>query len=75
MNSGEDGSIEIMGFASYGDKQGRGQLPNYYKEAEADDFIQFGLLPELIGRTPIRTFVNLLSKNDLIRIMQDSICY
>ena len=39
------------------------------------DFIQFVLLPELIGRTPIRTFAKLLSKNDLIRIMQDSICY
>jgi ATP-dependent protease Clp ATPase subunit len=42
------------------------------REAKADDFINFGLLPELIGRSPIRTFVNLLSKNDLIRIMQET---
>ena len=47
-------------------------MKNFYKEAEADDFIHFGLLPELIGRSPIRTFVNLLSKNDLIRIMEDT---
>jgi ATP-dependent Clp protease ATP-binding subunit ClpX len=68
----EDGSVEIKGFASDEKKNEKGQLKNYYKEAEADDFISFGLLPELIGRSPIRTFVNLLSKNDLIRIMQDT---
>ena len=45
---------------------------NYYKEANADDYIQFGLLPELVGRIPIRSYVNLLSKNDLIRIMRDT---
>jgi endopeptidase Clp ATP-binding regulatory subunit ClpX len=68
----EDGSIEIKGFASEEEKNSKGKIPNYYKKAEADDFIKFGLLPELIGRSPIRTFVNLLSKNDLIRIMQET---
>jgi ATP-dependent Clp protease ATP-binding subunit ClpX len=68
----EDGSVEIKGFASVEKINGNGKLPNYYKNAEADDFIRFGLLPELIGRSPIRTFVNLLSKNDLIRIMQET---
>ncbi|MBW2493058.1 MAG: AAA family ATPase, partial [Deltaproteobacteria bacterium] len=68
----EDGSVEIKGFASDEKKDEKGQLKNYYKAAEADDFIDFGLLPELVGRSPIRTFVNLLSKNDLIRIMEDT---
>lgn len=68
----EDGSVEIKGFASEEDKNSKGKIPNYYKKAEADDFIEFGLLPELIGRSPIRSFVNLLSKNDLIRIMQET---
>ncbi len=68
----EDGSIVIKGFAAEEGKGGKKQLENYYKEAEAEDFIKFGLLPELIGRSPIRTFVNLLSKNDLIRIMQQT---
>ena len=68
----EDGSIEIKGFAAEEKKDRKGQLQNYYKEAEAEDFINFGLLPELVGRSPIRTFVNLLSKNDLIRIMQET---
>jgi len=68
----DDGSFEIVGFAADQKKNGKGQLQNFYKEAEADDYINFGLLPELVGRSPIRTFVNLLSKNDLIRIMLDT---
>jgi ATP-dependent Clp protease ATP-binding subunit ClpX len=68
----DDGSVEIKGFAAEEKKNGNGRLLNYYKKAESDDFIKFGLLPELIGRSPIRTFVNTLSKNDLIRIMQET---
>lgn len=68
----EDGSIEIKGFTGDEKTNEKDQLQSYYKQAEADDFIRFGLLPELIGRSPIRTFVNLLSKNDLIRIMEET---
>ena len=68
----DDGSVEIKGFAAEEKKNGNGKLLSYYKKAESDDFIKFGLLPELIGRSPIKTFVNLLSKNDLIRIMQET---
>ena len=68
----EDGSVVIKGFAGDETRSRKDPLKNYYKEAEADDFIRFGLLPELIGRSPIRTFVNLLSKNDLMRIMQNT---
>jgi len=68
----DDGSIEIRGFAAEEKKNGKGRLHSFYKKAEPDDFIKFGLLPELIGRSPIRSFVNLLSKNDLIRIMQET---
>jgi hypothetical protein len=68
----DDGSVEIKGFAAEEKKNGKGKLLGYYKKAESDDFIKFGLLPELIGRSPIKTFVNLLSKNDLIRIMQET---
>jgi hypothetical protein len=64
--------VEIKGFGAEENNNGKGQLPNFYMKAESDDFIKFGLLPELIGRSPIRTFVKLLSKNDLIRIMQET---
>ncbi len=73
----EDGSFVIKGFsAADNGRDDREKYRNYYSEAIAEDFIRFGLIPELVGRSPIRTFVNLLSKNDLIRIMthtEDSI--
>jgi endopeptidase Clp ATP-binding regulatory subunit ClpX len=68
----DDGSIEIKGFSSGETESDRAKLSNYYKAAEADDYIRFGLLPEMVGRSPIRTYVNLLSKNDLVRIMRDT---
>jgi endopeptidase Clp ATP-binding regulatory subunit ClpX len=68
----DDGSVEIRGFGAEGRRPGKGQLQNYCGKAEADDFIKFGLLPELVGRSPIRTCVNLLSKADLIRIMKET---
>lgn len=73
-NQREDGSLVIRGFDAEvkNAKPDQESFKNYFKEAAADDFIRFGLLPELVGRAPIRTFVNLLSKKDLIRIMTDT---
>ncbi|MBI3794329.1 MAG: AAA family ATPase [Nitrospinae bacterium] len=72
----DDGSLTISGFMmeSPGSKQEK--FRNYYKDTNEDDYIRFGLIPELVGRAPIRTYVNPLSKNDLVRIMtqtEDSI--
>ena len=72
----EDGSLTISGFMMEDRTPKRGEYRNYYKDANEDDYIRFGLIPELVGRTPIRTYVNALSKNDLVRIMtktEDSI--
>jgi hypothetical protein len=75
-NIQEDGSLVIRGFDYDANKaeieRNKEKFKNYFKEAGADDYIHFGLLPELVGRAPIRTFVNLLSKNDLIRIMKET---
>jgi len=72
----EDGSLSISGFTTGVVGKGKSDFRNYYKEATEDDYIRFGIIPELVGRTPIRTYVNALSKNDLVRIMtktEDSI--
>jgi ATP-dependent Clp protease ATP-binding subunit ClpX len=74
----EDGSLTISGFMmENGDAAGKkDKYRNYYKDANEDDYIRFGLIPELVGRAPIKTYVNALSKNDLVRIMtqtEDSI--
>ncbi|MDH5509487.1 MAG: AAA family ATPase [Nitrospinota bacterium] len=67
----EDGSVTITGFVN-SDKRQVEDSRNYFSEAEADDFIRFGLIPELVGRAPVRTYVNPLSKNDLVRIMTET---
>lgn len=67
----EDGSVTITGFATGAEKPADPGT-NYYREAGAEDYIRFGLIPELVGRTPVRTYVNSLSKNDLIRIMTET---
>jgi ATP-dependent protease Clp ATPase subunit len=73
----EDGSLTISGFMLEDPSAVKKEMyRNYYKDGTEDDYIRFGLIPELVGRAPIRTYVNALSKNDLIRIMtqtEDSI--
>lgn len=69
----DDGGFVIKGFTAEGEAgSGADKYQNYYADAIAEDYIRFGLIPELVGRSPIRTFVNLLSKNDLVRIMTET---
>lgn len=42
---------------------------NILKYANAEDFKNFGLIPELIGRLPIITYLNPLSEEDLKKIL------
>jgi len=67
-----DGGFTVLGFGNEDDDSHKDSMGNFYKEANEEDFISFGLIPELVGRIPIRSYVNLLSKNDLIRIMRDT---
>jgi len=68
----EDEAVVIEGFTPSNSGKNKKELKRYYKEAVEEDFIRFGLLPEIVGRAPIKTFVNPLSKNDLIRIMKET---
>lgn len=68
----EDGSFMVTGFGSDNREKKTRTIENSYKEANVEDYIRFGLIPELVGRIPIRSHVNLLSKNDLVRIMRDT---
>lgn len=42
---------------------------NIIKYAEADDFKKMGLIQEIVGRLPVITYVNPLTKEDLKRIL------
>ncbi|MBI5179601.1 MAG: AAA family ATPase [Nitrospinae bacterium] len=65
----EDGSLIVSGFMVEEAHPKKDKYRNYYRDANEDDYIRFGLIPELVGRAPIRAYVNALSKNDLVRIM------
>ena len=43
----------------------------YIKYVNSQDLKSFGLIPELVGRFPIVTYVNKLNQNDLVRILTE----
>jgi ATP-dependent Clp protease ATP-binding subunit ClpX len=38
-------------------------------KAEPDDLVKFGIIPELVGRMPVITCLQSLTKDDLVRIL------
>ena len=58
---------KVIGFGS-NSKQAPDQL-NIMQEAEPEDLLKFGLIPEFIGRLPILTVLNSLTEEDLIKIL------
>lgn len=44
---------------------------NYLQYIEPEDFIKYGLVPELVGRLPIITTLNDLSKDNLLHILTE----
>ena len=49
------------------------QQDSYLEHVESEDVVQFGFLPELMGRLPIVTSLNYLSKKDLLSILIDPV--
>lgn len=45
---------------------------NLFNEVKPEDIINYGLIPELVGRIPILTALEDLEKDDLISILKDS---
>lgn len=45
---------------------------DYYKELEVDDFIEYGIMRELISRFSKTIFMNPLEKEDIIKILKES---
>lgn len=43
----------------------------YIKQCEAKDLINYGLIPEFVGRIPVITVLNSLDENSLIKIMTE----
>ena len=58
-----------IGFASQNDSNNAGGPDNILDSVTAGDLRQFGMIPELIGRFPVITHTNALTKDDLVRII------
>lgn len=40
-----------------------------YSKVTTEDLVKFGMIPELIGRVPVHTYTNSLSKDDIKKVM------
>jgi ATP-dependent Clp protease ATP-binding subunit ClpX len=62
------GSSDI-GFGSEGKISKKTNALDIFNGVKQEDLIAFGLIPELIGRLPVVTRLNMLSEKDLLRVI------
>ncbi len=62
-------STKPIGFGAEVKKLSEKNLTELYDQVSPDDLVKFGLIPELIGRIPIKVALNELTKEDLTRIL------
>jgi ATP-dependent Clp protease ATP-binding subunit ClpX len=58
-----------IGFAAGGAQGHAATDKNIFSEAEPDDLLRFGLIPELVGRLPVTVSLEALDEEALIRIL------
>ncbi len=60
-----------LGFGAEIKNKQQVQAEDIYSKVTAQDIVKFGLIPELVGRVPVITALQQLSKEDLIRILSE----
>ncbi len=60
-----------LGFGADIKNKAQFQEEDVYSKVIAQDLVKFGLIPELVGRVPVITALQQLSKEDLIRILSE----
>ncbi len=60
-----------MGFAAKVEAKRERPIGEVFSEAEPNDLIKFGLIPEFIGRIPVMTALQELSEDDLVKILTE----
>jgi ATP-dependent Clp protease ATP-binding subunit ClpX len=61
---------KMIGFG-ISEKEAEQQNENILNETCVEDILQFGLIPEFVGRLPVLTALNQLREEDLIRILTE----
>lgn len=64
-------STSAMGFGATIINKEEKDLGALYSQLHPDDLVKFGLIPEFIGRLPIHTYLENLSKDDLVRVLTE----
>ena len=59
----------ILGFNQ--DKKSKDEQKTTYDMVEPDDLINYGLIPELVGRLPIIASLNEITEDDMVRILTE----
>lgn len=59
------------GFSQVSDQSGKLERGELLKLVNAEDMMNYGMIPEFVGRLPVITHVEALSENDLIRILTE----
>jgi hypothetical protein len=62
-----------MGFGANIEKKTEHRLGELLDRLVPSDLVQFGLIPEFIGRIPVITHVEELTVDDLLRVMTDTL--
>ena len=58
-----------IGFDAPVQSKSKRDLGKILSQVESDDLIRFGIIPELVGRVPVITCLQNLTKEDLVRIL------
>ncbi len=62
---------KVIGFGQDNARDAEDQREEMLAEATVDDILEFGLIPELVGRLPVLTTLAPLSEPDLVRILTE----
>ena len=60
-----------LGFGAEIKNKAEFELEDIYSKVISHDLVKFGLIPELVGRVPVITALQQLSKEDLIKILSE----
>lgn len=63
---------KVLGFTSASSSDERGPGKNGLSRVQPEDLVQFGFIPEFIGRLPVVSTLNPLSKSDLVHILTNT---
>ena len=59
-----------LGFLA-GGRGGEEEQPNYLSQVAPEDLLQFGFIPEMVGRLPVTVSLDSLDKDSLVRVLTE----